>query len=420
MSLDTYCAGNMNLLTTIINAEKDSTYFDNIDKAKIEYNYDSINKLIYLNNIIEFMYSPTQEYRCNSTQDIKIPYQKINLPVSKLNLKPLFDEYIKIGKPLYHVSSIPKSSIPILDLSIKFGDEVIESHELSAFNDLSKYATTIKIGSNALNALNAPKPVNVKIVNFDMDICPVELKPVAGKCPEKFPVLNSRTDCCHKNIALKEGLIKWKKDHGIKITDVYIPDLEMYAKRHTFIYNSDQTDSIAIYTYHGDRLMSNYTTNGFKINKELLTYYNLVSKSLHIRGKETLSEYCQRFYKTLVSSFIYPAEKHMILYRGVKSDKCGEYLANTFIMINHFMSSSIDESVAVGFAGLYKPTILIIYVPQGTAICPVFDLSLFKREKEVLLNCGSIFYINNTYKKSNGDTCYIEMTLVGRRELNPL
>ena len=110
----------------------------------------------------------------------------------------------------------------------------------------------------------------------------------------------------------------------------------------------------------------------------------------------------------------------MILYRGVKSDKCGEYLANTFIMINHFMSSSIDESVAVGFAGLYKPTILIIYVPQGTAICPVFDLSLFKREKEVLLNCGSIFYINNTYKKSNGDTCYIEMTLVGRRELNPL
>ena len=82
-------------------------------------------------------------------------------------------------------------------------------------------------------------------------------------------------------------------------------------------------------------------------------------------------------------------------------------------MINHFISTSIDESIATNFAG--KGTILIIYVPQGTMIYPVFDLSQFSHEKEILLNRGSIFYINSISNKNS--ICYIEMTLVGRKEL---
>ena len=82
-------------------------------------------------------------------------------------------------------------------------------------------------------------------------------------------------------------------------------------------------------------------------------------------------------------------------------------------MINHFISSSIDESVATRYGD--KGTILIIYVPRGTMICPIFDLSKYRQEKEILLNCGSIFYINTVSNKNS--ICYIEMTLVGRKEL---
>ena len=53
--------------------------------------------------------------------------------------------------------------------------------------------------------------------------------------------------------------------------------------------------------------MANYTTNGFKVNEDTLTYFNQHAQSFPIQKGEPLSEYCQRFYKILVSSFIYPA-----------------------------------------------------------------------------------------------------------------
>ena len=67
----------------------------------------------------------------------------------------------------------------------------IESY---AFRDSSKFQTILNIGSKKSS-------VNIKVVNFETGICPEELKPVSGKCPEKFPVLNPHTNCCYKNLS---------------------------------------------------------------------------------------------------------------------------------------------------------------------------------------------------------------------------
>ena len=98
-----------------------------------------------------------------------------------------------------------------------------------------------------------------------------------------------------------------EKTHGIEPSSVYTSNLDLYHKRATFTYNKEQTEAITMYTYNGDRLMANYTTNGFKVNEATLTYFNQHAQSFPIQKGEPLSEYCQRFYKILVSSFIYPA-----------------------------------------------------------------------------------------------------------------
>ena len=82
------------------------------------------------------------------------------------------------------------------------------------------------------------------------------------------------------------------------------------------------------------------------------------------------------------------------------------------------MSTGIDAKYVETFFGDKdkESTLLIIYIPSGNLICPVFDYSKFPEEKEVLLNCGSIFYINRIVDKTH-NTREIEMTLVGRKEL---
>ena len=83
------------------------------------------------------------------------------------------------------------------------------------------------------------------------------------------------------------------------------------------------------------------------------------------------------------------------------------------------MSTTIDEKYVDNFFGDDASTLLILYIPSGNLICPIFDHSQYPNEKEVLLNCGSIFYINRITDITYG-LRQIEMTLVGRKELSVL
>ena len=378
-----------------------SMFVDNLYSDENKYYSPTISIPVSKLNLMDVFYEFADSYEEHYKNEIK-DFQSITLAKSKAYKEQVKLYHAILAKKEEDNAKLAPAPAPI-PAPISFDISHVESHEPSAFKDSSKFSTILNIGSKK----------NIKIVNFEMDICPVELMPVSGKCPEKFPLLNPHTNCCYKSLALKKGITEWKKTHGIKPDSVYTSNLDLYHKRATFTYNKEQTEAIIMYTYHGDRLMVNYTTNGFKVNKDTLTYFNQYSGSFPIQKGETLSEYCQRFYTTLVSSFIYPTQNHTILYRGINTDACKNYTSGAFIMINHFISSSIDESVATRYGD--KGTILIIYVPRGTMICPIFDLSKYRQEKEILLNCGSIFYINTVSNKNS--ICYIEMTLVGRKEL---
>ena len=331
---------------------------------------------------------------------------------------PVFDRYKLTKYSMTQVlidASIISKNIDIITMTRslitnRIPDSQIESVEPSAYADITKYVAVYN------PVANDETKIPVKVVNFEgEDICPPELQPVDGKCPPKFPMLSETTNCCHKNMSLKKMVTIWKKT---AVSSRYKDNDKFYDNRGMYVYTSEQMDALKLYSYRGDKLLSNFTTGGFKVNQHTVDYYNLHYNTFMDFNpyEETLKNYCIRFYKNLVSCFTVSLDYHIVLYRGISGHV--KYDIGSYILINHFMSTGIDAKYVETFFGDKdkESTLLIIYIPSGNLICPVFDYSKFPEEKEVLLNCGSIFYINRIVDKTH-NTREIEMTLVGRKEL---
>ena len=295
--------------------------------------------------------------------------------------------------------------VPPLGYTNKFH---IETTDTSAYKDATKFITLYNpISQEGTKGTKGTKGIYVKIV--DIDICPPELQPIDDKCPSKFPFLSRTSNCCYKNMAVKKMATIWKKD-----TSIYKNNVEFYSNRQVYVYTPLQIRALQLYSNHGDKLLSNFTTCGFKINRQTLEYFYLNSDAFYDLNEESLKDYCITFYKNIVSCFKFSLDYHIILYRNISGHVT--YDKGTYILINHFISTSIDKDFAEKFIG-GKSTLLIIYIPKDSLICPIFDHSYYPHEKEVLLNCGSIFYINSSSKDLDDSRKTIEMTLVGRKEL---
>jgi hypothetical protein len=114
------------------------------------------------------------------------------------------------------------------------------------------------------------------------------------------------------------------------------------------------------------------------------------------------------YFNIMMNSYI-KCTKDIILYRGITNKPL--YKNKSFIQINYFLSTTIDEMVAEKFKD-QRGYFIKIYVPEGSKICPIFNYSKIDTEKEVLLLYGSVFYV----KDIDDDYKIIELVLIDGNE----
>ena len=122
-------------------------------------------------------------------------------------------------------------------------------------------------------------------------------------------------------------------------------------------------------------------------------YYESINDK--IDNKEYLNQEEQDIVNALKLAFenVPPLEDSITVYRGITKD---------FIPRKSFISTSIDKDVAINFANdRTLCCLLIIHIPPGEKILPLYTISANKHEKEVLLNTNLKFYVT-PHSKTNG------------------
>lgn len=110
-----------------------------------------------------------------------------------------------------------------------------------------------------------------------------------------------------------------------------------------------------------------YTKNGYKkLNKK-------------IRNERPLNDDDINMLKSIDSSFTYAPEFEdtITVYRGIK----GEYKPSLI----SYISTTTDMDTALSFSGTHC-CILKITIPAGSKILPIYDISDFKQEFEILID----------------------------------
>jgi hypothetical protein len=239
--------------------------------------------------------------------------------------------------------------------------------------------------------------------------CPKELIPTNNVCPKNYPINNN--GCCIKDI--------YK-------SSTYKPNIDFVSK--VIEYSEEQSEAINLYTDNGYIILSNFTANNLIIDEITMEYlllqctYSLkyfINKAENIIGVKkynennkdyTLKLYQETlitFYNSLKSCFIEECEENLIVYRGITTKN--SYEVDSFVQFNTFISTSLNKEIANRFKGRYG-TMFIIYIPKGTKLCSILN----SEEKEILINCYSIFYIKSL--TITIDTNIIEMVLIDRKE----
>lgn len=78
-------------------------------------------------------------------------------------------------------------------------------------------------------------------------------------------------------------------------------------------------------------------------------------------------------------------KKEFIVYRGTAMRSINPYKT--------YVSTSLNKSVARNFMDFNECCLYRIIIPKGSSVLPLFSISEFKEEKEVLLKRGSRFRI---------------------------
>jgi hypothetical protein len=89
-----------------------------------------------------------------------------------------------------------------------------------------------------------------------------------------------------------------------------------------------------------------------------------------------------------------PLKEDVILYRGMKG------LPQNLHRVDHFVSTTSDYDVARGFLGWHRGErccLMKIHVPAGTNIIPLYDLTEFEGELELLLPPGQFNIVGEYY-----------------------
>ncbi len=204
--------------------------------------------------------------------------------------------------------------------------------------------------------------------------------------------------------------------------DSYKPNMDFISK--TENYSEIQKKAVILYSKNGDEAISKYILNNYKVDNKLKKYINS-HKDSFIRFIDTHmykhiiidhDKLMNDFYKTLKSCFMYPCDDYLILFRGITYNNIDKYKEGTFFRNNTFWSSSINRKVAEGFlrgettwsppsassspstpVPIKKGILFIIYVPKGTKLCHILNLSKFPTESEILIDNNTTFYIKSVY-----------------------
>ena len=327
-----------------------------------------------------------------------------------MNINLSYEEILELLKNIIINYDIIHSKIIHNYKKNKIYDQTYKSSKSAS----SKKPKLFYIGKRVI-ANNILKVNSLKSLAYHIE-CPKELIPNNNICPKNFPIIIS--NCCTKDI--------YK-------SSTYKPNLDFVSK--VINYSYEQQDALKSYTRNGYIILSNLTTNNFKVDditiKSLtLNSFNIASSIIYdskiaIGNKkinEDINDYMKRlyqhaltnFYNLLKSCFIEKCEENLILYRGVTTKN--SYEVGSFVQFNTFISTSLNQEIANGFLDDYgiKGTMFIIYVPKGTKLCYILDLM---NEKEILINCFSIFYIKSCVKNLTENNI-IEMVLIDRNEPN--
>ena len=374
--------GNIDIINKIIDiGAKPSN--DSLDYAIKTNNIDIINKIIDI-GAKPSNYSLDYAIKTNDIDIVKIILKLNGGFISKKNKE--------------YAESLGNSKIISLVGNIKKYDTHLSSLPVSSMPRPKLFTVTKKI-------LQGIKVENSKLLGYHVE-CPEYLIPIDNKCPDNFPEIVN--NCCTKNIYNAKALYK--------------PNLTFVSK--TIDYSDEQRKAIMAYTSHGDRVLSNFTTNNFIIDDITINYidkhpdnftYFLNKAPSHLKDNEKYLYAVEYLYNTLRSCFTQECEENLILYRAIDKYVSPTYVEGLFIQFNTFISTSIDEDIARHFIG-DKGTLFNIYIPKGNKLCHVLDASNFPNEREILLNCGSIFYI--TKRSTDDNYIIIDMVLVDVKDMN--
>ena len=248
-------------------------------------------------------------------------------------------------------------------------------------------------------------------VKFVRD-CPVELLPVEGKCPDNFPekYTFNAVECCRKSMK------KEKKES--KVSDTFIR--QNHGNLET-LYTDVQKNIILLYTFNGDVLLRSFMLNGFKPSLWFYDYFRDKSDTFY---KATFTgidpvKYVKYIFTTLQTCFkTIKYDKNIVVYRGISDFNETDYRTGSMIKNTIFWSTTANLAVALNFATTKNAVVFRILIPINTYICPIFELSQYPYEEEILLNYGSTFYVtkskyNTTVPDSNGKTyAFIDLVLL--------
>ena len=209
-------------------------------------------------------------------------------------------------------------------------------------------------------------------------------------------------------------------------SEIYRPNLDFVSE--TTNYSDEQKRAIILYSKNGDQAVNDFILNNCKINKKIERYISSHIKSFNnfikcsVKCPDQYGYVMEHFMKILKTCFIYPCKENLLLFRGITNNKF-PYNQETFFRNHTFWSTSINKKVALGFMKgdtIWTPTTHVpdspakektytfftIYIPKGTKLCHVLDLSKFPTESEILLDSESLFYV----KSRNGSD--IELVLL--------
>lgn len=162
-----------------------------------------------------------------------------------------------------------------------------------------------------------------------------------------------------------------------------------------------EKDYIALYTYHGDRILNAFLRQDYTLSDSNIKYIaqNIDSFKSTLQNFNYIEEWLIDFYNT-ISRIIQnaPVSQHrLILWRGQDNyDNFSRGTVNRIYQNKGMLSTSMFAYIAYsGFTKGNNPHMVRIIVPKGTPCLFMESETMVPGEYEILFNHGSAYYVLN-------------------------